>query len=144
MPLKASDQQANEMFARHLMPGETLTAYVYGQSGPALWLQALLGALVSFMLSKYYYVGLTNRRLLLLRVSGMFNEKGIESIDFPQIVNVETKWALAGKTLVFTLANGERRKIMVRGRAWGLKHQREYLEQIAGFFQGVLDRRVVV
>ena len=64
-------------FAAHLQPGETLRSTAYGVRQPSmlamipLYLLGILpGVIAVAVLTKEYLVGLTDRRVLVLRVSG--------------------------------------------------------------------------
>lgn len=64
-------------FAPHLQPGETLHSHAYGVKQPSMWLILPLyalaivpGVVAVALLTKEYLVGLTDRRVLVLRVSG--------------------------------------------------------------------------
>lgn len=66
-----------QAFTPYLEPGETLEAFSYGVKQPhilliiALFALAILpGAIATALLTKHYIVGLTNRRLIVLRIKG--------------------------------------------------------------------------
>ena len=64
-------QQFNEALPAVLEPGERVLGGAYGVSGPnPLWAQGLLG-LAGFLIfgMRYYYVALTDRRLIFLNAS---------------------------------------------------------------------------
>ena len=64
-------QQFNEALPAVLEPGERVLGGAYGVSGPnPLWAQGLLG-LVGFLIfgMRYYYVALTDRRLIFMNAS---------------------------------------------------------------------------
>jgi hypothetical protein len=64
-------QQFNEALPAVLEPGERVLGGAYGVSGPnPLWAQGLLG-LAGFLLfgMRYYYVALTDRRLIFMNAS---------------------------------------------------------------------------
>jgi hypothetical protein len=64
-------QQFNEALRAVLGPGEQVLGGVYGVSGPnPLWAQGLLG-LAGFLIfgMRYYYVALTDRRLIFMSAS---------------------------------------------------------------------------
>lgn len=57
-------------FAPYLEPGERLRHIAYGVKQPNIFVIALTGGLVSALLTKEYVVGLTDRRLIVLRFKG--------------------------------------------------------------------------
>lgn len=72
---KITDNQVNEAFAPHLHEGETLKYWAYGIKQPnilliigLLALCILPGIIATALLTKNYFIGLTDRRLIILQV----------------------------------------------------------------------------
>ncbi|MGB3541776.1 hypothetical protein [Rubrivirga sp.] len=68
--IRYRDPAAQAAFAPHLRPGETLETWAYGQKMPSQVVMFLLGWLVQKLLTKEYLMGLTDQRVILLRVKG--------------------------------------------------------------------------
>ncbi|MFL6227819.1 MAG: hypothetical protein ACJ741_03460, partial [Pyrinomonadaceae bacterium] len=57
-------------FMPYLEPGEQLRYIAYGVKQPNILMIALTGGLISALLTKEYVIGLTDRRLIVLRFKG--------------------------------------------------------------------------
>jgi hypothetical protein len=57
-------------FTPYLEPGEQLRQIAFGVKQPNIFVIALTGGLVSALLTKEYVIGLTDRRLIVLRFKG--------------------------------------------------------------------------
>lgn len=57
-------------FAPYLEPGEQLRHIAYGVKQPNIFMIALTGGLISALLTKEYVIGLTDRRLIVMRFKG--------------------------------------------------------------------------
>jgi hypothetical protein len=131
MPLMTSDQHVTGLFAKHLEPGETDLVYAYAEDGPPIWLRMMvLGAVLSFFLTKYYFVGVTERRLLLMRLRANYKEK--ETVAFPlrDLQDVSSKKVFLGRSLRFTTPDGRRHRLLLRNRLIGLGRQKEYAARL--------------
>lgn len=74
---RSKDPIIRDAFAPHLQPGETLQSWAYGVKQPSLLLliplfclAILPGAIAAQLLTKHFLLGLTDRRVLALRVKG--------------------------------------------------------------------------
>lgn len=67
------DGKIEKTLRGHLLrhyPGEELQAYMLGAERPSLWLEALLlGAIVGAVATRSYYVGLTDKRIVLIHLN---------------------------------------------------------------------------
>ncbi len=75
---KLTDEQIQEAFASHLHEGETLKHWAFGVKQPNMLLIIglialciLPGIIAVALLTKNYFIGLTDRRLIVLQVKGM-------------------------------------------------------------------------
>jgi hypothetical protein len=90
---KIDDQTVPAALARHLQPGEQLRHWAYGVKQLNIGLILLFyvtigGALAVALMTKHYVIGLTDRRLLVVRVkAGFFTrchlDQVVEVFDFP-------------------------------------------------------------
>ena len=69
-------------FTPHLEPGEQLRHVAYGVKQPHILLIALSGGIITALLTKEYVIGLTDRRLIVLRFKGK-NVQVQEVMDYP-------------------------------------------------------------
>jgi hypothetical protein len=68
-------------FAPYLEPGEQLRNIAFGVKQPNIFVIALTGGLIAALLTKEYVVGLTDRRLIVLRFKGK-NVQVQEVLDY--------------------------------------------------------------
>ena len=68
-------------FTPYLEPGEQLRHVAYGVKQPHVLLIALTGGIITALLTKEYVIGLTDRRLLVLRFKGK-NVQVQEVLDY--------------------------------------------------------------
>jgi hypothetical protein len=63
-------EQFNAVIPAALEPGEQLLGGTYAQTGPSPWLQGGIGLLIMLLMgAKWYYIAVTDRRLLWFRAS---------------------------------------------------------------------------
>ncbi|GLY83813.1 hypothetical protein [Actinoallomurus iriomotensis] len=65
-------QQANEMAAQALQPGEPIISGVYAITGPSPWLMNQLGLLGQFFID-YYYVAVTPQQIIFVKMNRISN-----------------------------------------------------------------------
>lgn len=92
---------ARKLVTPKLEAGEQLRAVGSSRSGP-FWAMLLLSNLFTFAL-KYYYLGVTNKRLIVVRINGWGNPVDGGSITVP-LTDVIRK----GNTLMVKLPNIEK------------------------------------
>ena len=75
---RLNDEKITEAFTAHLEPGETLRHWAFGVKQPSILimlplfaLAILPGVIATFMLTKNYLIGLTDRRFIVLTVKGI-------------------------------------------------------------------------
>lgn len=119
-----------------LMPGEQVlhTAYMAKQPG-LFWQIMCLGGLLVFLLTKAYYVALTNRRLILIRTKmGFFRPKmanvGVEQFDMAQIAKCTTSGLLNNRSMTFVFQNGARQTLRIAPWAKFVSGNKAFLEQV--------------
>ena len=75
------DSVVQSAFASHLRSGENLETWAYGLKQPPMPVMMLLGPIAHALLKKEYLIGLTDQRVLLLRVKGK-NADVLEVTDY--------------------------------------------------------------
>ncbi|MFT4703695.1 MAG: hypothetical protein ACI81R_001387 [Bradymonadia bacterium] len=96
---RLSEENTRAAFASHLQPEETLQHVAMGIKQPSmllifpLYLLALLpGIIAVFLLTKTYYIGLTDRRLIILRVSnGKYETQEVREFPLSALPGGATK-----------------------------------------------------
>ncbi|HEY2409015.1 MAG TPA: hypothetical protein VGI10_23585 [Polyangiaceae bacterium] len=102
-----------------LQPGEQPLYQCAGVIQPPFWLRVLcLGGLMAVLMTKAYFVILTNRRLIMIRTKmGMFGpgmaNKGVEQFPVSAITEVKSGGLLNNFKVTFRFADGSARKITV-------------------------------
>ncbi|HEV8321398.1 MAG TPA: hypothetical protein VG389_07280 [Myxococcota bacterium] len=78
------------VFAPHLQPGEQLRYFAYGVKQPNILLILVLvclavlpGLIATAILTKHFLIGLTDKRLLVLRIASMGNHGVKEVLEYP-------------------------------------------------------------
>ena len=134
--------RAQATLGAHLEPGEGDLVWVYGKSGPkALTKFLTLGAIDS----RCFLLGLTQRRLLLLRTTDRLQPLGFAAISFASIKSASVEdsadpWkelalssAMSGKILHFELQDGTKFSIGCAYQFPAFPAHRGNLEKIAAF-----------
>lgn len=97
---KLTEERIVEAFKPHLEEGEELKHSAFGVKQPnifiimVLMLLAILpGVIATFLLTKNYLIGLTNKRFLVLRIKGIGNAevKEITEYSLSDLPNLEVK-----------------------------------------------------
>lgn len=83
------DEEIKALFADHLEPGEILLHTAFGVKQPHIMmiiglflLGVLPGVIAAIVMTKNYFIGLTARRLIILRVKGFASPKIAEVFSF--------------------------------------------------------------
>ncbi len=127
-------------FQQHLQPGERLMNYAYGVKQPPIMLIVLLmllailpGVIATALLTKEYVIGLTDRRLIVIRFSGKLNPK--EVFDYPlyQLPPVKTS---AGAIFTHISVKDPNKPFVAKFHRMGLKTNREQSQAIAQVLEG--------
>lgn len=102
-----------------LVPGERVLHTAFMVRQPGLLVQILLaGGLLLFLLTKAYYVVLTDRRLLVMRTKqGMFKPAmmnlGVEQFDVTQIASCTTSGFANNRSMTFHMRNGPKQTLRI-------------------------------
>src|SRR5438552_18989807 len=85
MPLRREKirEAVDAVVASHLEPGEQIVAQGLTLKGPSPWLTAGLLGLIGWLLTKYYFVVVTDRRVLFERTTMMWSvrPKALEAAE---------------------------------------------------------------
>ena len=138
-----SDQLIVERFKKHLEPDEPELYYVFGQQVPSSGLQLLilflfgwiLAALNTAYATKNFFIGLTNKRLLLMKVSMTYEEKDLKSIELSDIEDTRVEDSAMEKIIHLALRSGERYRSKTRKKLYVVEKQEENLKKICHFLQ---------
>ena len=125
------DPVVRDAFASHLERGETLQEWAYGVKQPSIWLMIPLfalailpGAIAVALLTKEYLVGLTDRRVIVLRVKGGKAEvQEVTTYDLDERLSVE---ASSGAIFAHVTVHDEARPFKAKFHRAGAPENREH------------------
>lgn len=111
MALTLNDERVRELFVPHLEPDETEVIYVAGASTwrAPLLLHIIFGmfaSLLTVLRSKWYLLGLTERRLMLLRLTITMQEKEFEAFPLSEIRSARIRKRFLERVIEADLYNG--------------------------------------
>ncbi len=121
-----------------LRPGEKVLNTGFVLQAPGLLMQALLlGPLLSFIMTKFYYAALTDKRLILIRTSkGFFGpgteNKGVEEIPLSDVRRLSVGGLLNNRSLSFAMADGTKRTLRIAPWSSYVSGQKAFFEEIPG------------
>ncbi|MBU7018385.1 MAG: PH domain-containing protein [Theionarchaea archaeon] len=133
-----SDELIKDRFRKYLTPDESEFYYVFGQKKassmqelPLLALfGALLGPLTSAVTTKNFFIGLTQKRLLLMRVSLTYEEVNLNSFPLSEIGGIKIEDSPTDIVFHVLLRTGETYRIEVRKKLHVVEKQEENLKKI--------------
>ena len=148
--MNATDQYLMSQVGPMLAPGEQVLFMSTMRRMPAFWKQALLGGLLTFLVTKTYLVVLTNQKMLLiLSKQGMFGgvkqlNLGVEAWDVRTITNVQTGGFLANKSMTFFFANGPKQTLRITPQLKTVSGTKDFFQQVPGLLNsGQLGNQVI-
>lgn len=127
MALKITEDLMLERFSKYLTKDETEIYPIYAMK--LNWFITLL--------SKYYFIALTNKRIMILRVSTLLNEKDFMEVKPEDIKNCSIENATLGKAIKIILKDGSSFKAKANNKVIGLSHQVENIERLSNFFKNI-------
>ena len=115
------DDYLQTQLAQILQPGEQVLHAAYMRRQPGLLMQILLvGGLLLFLMTKAYFVVLTNRRLLLIRTNMSFwtggpqlLNLGLEQHDAQQIQQVTVSGFANNRSMTFHMGSGAKETLRI-------------------------------
>ena len=145
-----SDGLIIDKFKNHLESDENELYYIIGQLEISSWALSfpIIGKIAHMLTTKFAFIGLTNRRVLIMRVSWDFDERDFESIEFSEIKHFEVEDPIMTKiipipaverTLYLNLNTGKEYKIKAPTRSDRIKKQEENVEKICNKLKGISD-----
>jgi hypothetical protein len=134
------DDYLQSQLPQILQPGEQVLHAAYMRRQPGILMQIfLVGGLLLFLLTKAYYVVLTNRRLILIRAGMSFwtggpklENLGVEVYDARQIQKVTLGGFLANRSMTFHLADGTKQTLRIFPRFTQIAGTRAFFDQVPG------------
>jgi hypothetical protein len=111
---------AREIITQHLQPGETLQHFTWGGVGSSTALHmafGLLGALIARNTQQSYFVGLTDRRLVLVKAKGFKPTSEAHSISLEDIKGMKYSRGLYSGVLKIQLV-ADKLEIHFDSRPW--------------------------
>jgi len=133
-----TDEYLQSQIMPMLSPGEQVLHSAYMRRQPGLVMQMLfVGGLLLFLITKAYFVVLTNRRMILIRTKMGFwtggpaqLRLGVEQWDIRNIARCTTSGFANNRSMTFVLHQGGSQTLRIS--PWGKKVQgtRQFLEQV--------------
>ena len=126
-----ADQIVVDNIAPYLQEGEELRHYAYGVKQPSIWLMIVLfacgivpGVILVAVGTKEYYVALTDRRLLIMRVRNM--KKVIEgsAVEY-DLATIPPTTTSAGSIFAHMRINDPKGPFIAKFHRMGMKNNRE-------------------
>jgi hypothetical protein len=125
-------------FAPHLQPGEQLKYYAFGVKQPNVGLIILFmllgilpGMIAVLLMTKNYFIGLTDRRFVVLRIKSMGNHQVLEVTEYalaalaPGMVQAST-----GPLFTHIRINDPQKPFIAKFHRMGMKTNREHCQAI--------------
>lgn len=131
-------------FAPHLQPGEQLKYYAYGVKQPNIFLIILLiaiailpGIIAVALLTKHYFIGLTDRRFIVLEIKSMGNH-AVKQVTEYALGNLSASQVKASTGAIFTHIKIEdaQKPFAAKFHRMGMKTNREHSSAIAATISG--------
>lgn len=114
---KVTDEQVQAAFAPHLHEGEELKYWAFGVKQPNIFLligliclAVLPGLIAVMLLTKNYYIGLTNKRFIVLTVKSMKPEdvKEVTEYDLSELSSANASTSTGGLFTHITIKDPEK------------------------------------
>jgi hypothetical protein len=143
MPLKASDALIHKLFAPHLTREDGEANCVYGMHEPFDdWVMYLfVGGLLRFFLLKHLLIAVTERRLLLMEISGFYQEKNCQSIEFDEVEQVQVQersvFGFPVSIARLKVLNGNKYRITIKPAHPGISRHEESYRKVISFFKSL-------
>jgi hypothetical protein len=125
-------------FAPHLLPGETLKYYGYGVKQPNMLLIVLLiclavlpGIIATAILTKHFFIGLTDKRFLVLEIKSMSNH-AVKSVTEYPLMSIKPDMVKASTGPLFTHIKivDAQKPFVAKFHRMGMKTNREHCQAI--------------
>ncbi len=128
-----SDESIVAQFQSLLKPDEKLLYYVYAYRQPSISFMFTIGP-VAALTMKFFYLGVTDKRLLISEVDMLMKPEALTAIDFSQLKGVRAKKGILANSLKIVTVDGKTHIFSITNRAGGLKKQGENAQAIIDFF----------
>ena len=133
-----NDQYLMSQVGPLLTPGEQVLHTATMRRQPGLWFQLLLiGGLLTILLTKVYFVALTNRRMILIKSKLRFFSAApqhvnleVEQWDVRQIRAVTTSGIANNRSMTFELADRPKQKLRISPWFKTISGTKDFFEQV--------------
>ena len=121
-------------FAPHLQPGEQLKYYAFGVKQPNIGLIILFmllgilpGMIAVMLMTKNYFIGLTDRRFLVLQIKSMGNHTVVQVMEYPLSgLSPQNVVASTGPLFTHIRINDPQKPFVAKFHRMGMKTNREH------------------
>ena len=132
------DEYLQSQLATILQPGEQVLHTAYMRRQPSIIMQMLLfGGLLLYLVTKAYFVVLTNRRLILIRTKmGFWSggaqllNLGVEFFDARALQKCTTSGFAANRSMTFNLADGTSQTLRIYPNYKKIAGTRAFFDQV--------------
>jgi hypothetical protein len=137
-----NDEYLQSQIMPMLQPGEQVLQTAYMRRQPGLLVQMLLvGGLLLYLITKVYFVVLTNRRMILIRTSMKFfsggpahTNLGIEEWDLRNIASCTTGGFGYNKSITWRMQNGVEETLRIAPIHRYIHGSKQFFEQVPQMF----------
>ncbi len=141
--MNANDQYVMSQVGPMLGPGEQVLFMATMRRQPGLlWQILLVGGILLFLMTKVYFVALTNRRMILIRTKTGFwsltgapklMNLGVEEWDARAIVKVTTSGLANNRSMTFHLSDRGAQTLRISPWQKAITGTKDFLERVPGF-----------
>jgi hypothetical protein len=151
MPLKASDDHVEELFGPHLRRDDGKVSIVYGLHEPYDdWIMYwFFGPLLRLFLLKHVLLAVTQRRMLLMEISGFYQEKNCHSIALNEVERLQVEqrsvWGYPFSIMRLKIPNGSAYRLTIRPKHPGITRHEQHYQTVIAFCKslaGQAEQRV--
>lgn len=130
--MKINDSTMKEVLQPFKEDDEQVMYYCYGLTTATFGQAMLFGDIIAAFLSKYYILGFTDKKLIMVRIGMLGKAEETKTIEYKDISNVKiSNWFLGlGKKIQIRGRDKLKLKLKINKRVVTIKKQRENLENI--------------
>lgn len=139
--MKINDSTIKEILQPFQEDDEQELYYCYGITTVTFGQAMLFGDLISPFLSKYYILGFTDKKLIMLRIGAFGKPEEAKTIEYKDISNIKiSNWFFGlGKKIQIQGRNKLKVKLRINKRVVKIKKQRENLENICNMLKNKFE-----
>lgn len=135
--MKIDDSTIKEVLQPFQEEDEQAMYYCYGITTATFGQAMLFGELIAPFLSKYYILGFTHKKLIMVRIGMLGKPEETKTIEYKDMTNVKiSTWFFGlGKKIQIQGKDKLKLKLKINKRVITIKKQRENLENICNMLK---------